>query len=51
MSRDHIKQYKAVSRVVKREKEMQEWNEQKLRKVLPGYRGRKVAWKECQREW
>ena len=39
LSRDHIKQYKAVSRVVKREKEIQEWNEQKLPKVLPGYRG------------
>ena len=33
--------HEAVSFVVKREKEMQEWNEQKLPKVLPGYsRGR-----------
>ena len=31
--------HKAVSRVVKREKEILEWNEQKLPKVLPGYRG------------
>ena len=31
--------HKAVSFVVEREKEMQEWNEQKLPKVLPGYSG------------
>ena len=30
---------KAVSFVVEREKEIQEWNEQKLPKVLPGYSG------------
>ena len=29
----------AVSFVVEREKEIQEWNEQKLPKVLPGYSG------------
>ena len=33
--------HKAVSFVVKREKEIKEWSEQKLPKVLPGYnRGR-----------
>ena len=31
--------HKAVSFVVEREKEMQEWNEQKLPKVLQGYIG------------
>ena len=31
--------HKAVSFVVEREKEIQEWNEQKLPKVLPGYSG------------
>ena len=31
--------HKAVSFVVEREKEMQEWSEQKLPKVLPGYSG------------
>ena len=31
--------HKAVSFVFKREKEIQEWNEQKLPKVLPGYSG------------
>ena len=30
---------KAVSFVAEREKEMQEWNEQKLPKVPPGFRG------------
>ena len=31
--------HKAVSSVVTRDKEIQEWNEQKLPKVLPGYSG------------
>ena len=31
--------HQAVSFVVKREKEIKEWNEQKLPKVLPGYSG------------
>ena len=31
--------HKTVSFVVEREKEIQEWNEQKLPKVLPGYSG------------
>ena len=31
--------HKAVSFVVEREKEMQEWNKQKLPKMLPGYSG------------
>ena len=31
--------HKAVSFVVRREKEIQEWNEQKLPRVLPGYSG------------
>ena len=31
--------HKAVSFVVEREKEIQEWNEQKLPKALPGYSG------------
>ena len=31
--------HKAVSSVVEREKEMQEWHEQKLPKVLAGYSG------------
>ena len=31
--------HKAVSFVVRREKEMKEWNQQKLPKVLPGYSG------------
>ena len=31
--------HRAVSFVVEREKEMQEWNEQKMSKVLPGYSG------------
>ena len=31
--------HKAVSFLVEREKEIQEWNEQKLPKVLPGYSG------------
>ena len=31
--------HKALSFVVEREKEMQEWNEQKLPKVLPRYSG------------
>ena len=31
--------HKAMSFVVEREKEMQEWNEQKLPKVLPGHSG------------
>ena len=31
--------HKAVSFVVEREKEIQEWNERKLPKVLPGYSG------------
>ena len=31
--------HKAVSFAIEREKEMQKWNEQKLPKVLPGYRG------------
>ena len=34
--------HKAVPCVVGREKEMQEWNEQKLPKVLPGYSGGRV---------
>ena len=34
--------HKAVSFLVEREKEMQEWNEQKLPKVLPGYSGGKL---------
>ena len=37
LSRDHTKQCPLWSR--KREKEVQEWNEQKLPKVLPGYSG------------
>ena len=32
-----MKPHKAVSLVVEREKEVQEWNEQKLPKALPGY--------------
>ena len=39
--------HKAVSFVVERDKEIQEWNEQKLPKVLPGYSGRKVARKKA----
>ena len=35
---------KAVSLVAKREKEIKEWNEQALPKVLPGYSG------DCQEE-
>ena len=31
--------HKAVSFVVERGKEIQEWNEQKLPKVLPGFSG------------
>ena len=31
--------HKAVSFVVRREKELKEWSEQKLPKVLPGYSG------------
>ena len=31
-----------MSFVVRREKEMQEWSEQKLPKVLPGYSGRRL---------
>ena len=31
--------HKAVSFLMEREKEMQEWNEQKLPKALPGYSG------------
>ena len=31
--------HKAMSFVVGREKEMQEWNEQELPKTLPGYSG------------
>ena len=34
---------KAVSSVVKREMDIQEWNEQKLPKVLPGYSGMRTA--------
>ena len=34
--------HKAVSFLVEREKEMEEWNEQKLPKVLPGYSGRRL---------
>ena len=34
--------HKAVSFLVEREKEMEEWNEQKLSKVLPGYSGRRL---------
>ena len=34
--------HKAVSFVVRREKETKEWNEQKLPKVLPGYSGEKL---------
>ena len=33
------RQHKAVSFVVERDKEIQEWNEQKLPEVLPGYSG------------
>ena len=34
--------HKAASFVVEREKEMQEWNEQKMPKALPGYSGGKL---------
>ena len=34
--------HKTVSFVVERDKEMQEWNEQKLPKVLPGYSGERL---------
>ena len=34
--------HKAVSFVVERDKEIQEWNEQKLPEVLPGYSGRRL---------
>ena len=34
--------HKAVSFLVEREKQIQEWNEQKLPKVLPGYSGRRL---------
>ena len=34
-----MRPHEALSFVVRREKEMQEWSEQKLPKVLPGYNG------------
>ena len=37
-----LRPHKAVSCVVEGEKEMQEWNEQKLPKVLPGYSGERL---------
>ena len=37
--------HKAVPFVVDREKEMQEWYEQKLPKVLPGYSGARLSGK------
>ena len=45
-SRPHI----AVSFVVKREKEMQEWNEQKLPKVFPGFSGGRLSGRSAKRE-
>ena len=35
--------HKAVSSLVEREEEIQEWNEQKLPKVLPGYSGGRLS--------
>ena len=44
------RRHKAVSFMVERGKEMQEWNEQKLPKVLTGSQWRKIARKEHKRE-
>ena len=40
--------HKAVSFVVERDKEIQEWTEQKLPKVLPGYSGRRLPGKSIE---
>ena len=41
--------HRAVSFLVEREKEMQEWTEQKLPKVLPGYSGGRSTKKKQRR--
>ena len=38
-----LRPHKAVSFLIESEKEMQEWSEQKLPKVLPGYSGGRFA--------
>ena len=40
---------KAVSFVVERDKEVQEWNEQKMPKVLPGYSGGRLSGRSTKR--
>ena len=43
--------HKAFFFLVERGKEIQEWSEEKLPKVLPGYSGGKVARKKRKRKW
>ena len=42
--------HEAVSFVVRREKEIKEWSEQKLPKVLPGYGGGRLPGKSTKRK-
>ena len=44
---DESRPHKAVSFVAKREKEIQEWNEQKLPKVLPGCSEGRLPWRSA----